>query len=170
MSASERTNILQGAWSHDIRDPVAFVSHIVSRSSVELDYHRRERLHQFLLITLWEISRDFRPGGVLFSTYAGNILPRRIIDWQRTPEEGGRTSWTFSATSGINSGYRGRTIERVRPDFVPLEDREGEAERASTVDAGHDRLSSVLGLDGARDRRVLRTADTLGTNEPRRAA
>lgn len=86
---------MQDHWSHDIRDPEAFVSRIVALRGGELDFHQRERLQQFLLIALWELSLVFEPGGIRFSTYAGNTLPRRITDWRRSPEEGGRTKWQF---------------------------------------------------------------------------
>jgi hypothetical protein len=46
---------------------------------------------------------DYRSGGIKFSTFAGNSLPRRIIDWERT-------GWVRRARSTIR---RGRIIRQT---------------------------------------------------------
>lgn len=149
---------------HDIRDCEAFVASITNRSRRTLDHHQRERLHQFLLIALWKLSLTYRRGDPRFpsnfSGYAGDILPQRIIDWERSPEEGGRTRWQFAD----------RTYERSRPVFSSLDDQQGEALELSTVDAERGGLTSVLGLDRTRDRAALRPADPVGEGPARRAA
>lgn len=114
-------------WSHDIQDPSLFVGKVISRSHLDLDQQRRERLHQFLLIALWELSLVYCANGKpsSFSSHAGNILPKRIIDWERTPEEGGRTRWQFSD----------RVYERELPALVPLDDRPDEPVHVEPLDA-----------------------------------
>jgi hypothetical protein len=55
---------------HDIDDVEGFTATIVQRSRSTLDVHEREELHVYLIETAWELSRNLRPGGISFSTYA----------------------------------------------------------------------------------------------------
>jgi DNA-directed RNA polymerase specialized sigma24 family protein len=99
---------------HDVDDTAAFVGAIVNRSGLDLSWSDREDLEQTLTIVAWEISLKFSPGGVTFSTYAGTILRRRMVDWQRAKD--GRTVWKFKTHTHI----------RELPQFVPLNDDDGE--------------------------------------------
>lgn len=106
-------------WSHDIRDPAAFVARIVTRNGGDLDHHQRERLHQFLLIALWELSLTYDRGDPRFpsnfSGHAGSILPRRVVDWRRSPEEGGRTRWQFAGHTYERPRIRVDSLDRLEP-------------------------------------------------------
>lgn len=162
-------------WSHDIRDPEAFVGRIVERSRRKLDSHQRERLHQFLLIELWQLSLNYHAGGILFSTWAGNTLPRRIIDWERTPEEGGRVLWTKPRTGG--GKQYAESYERERPKFytLVLEDHApdsplGTPHSERLVDATPDRSPDLMRVLRAGSSSTTRRDDTLGSRSPRRAA
>jgi hypothetical protein len=144
-------------WSHDIRDPVAFCAQYAKQR--DLDYHQRERLVQFLLIALWQLANVYRPGGTItFSTFAGHKLPGRIIDWERSAEEGGRTKWVFSSY----------TYERTLPEFT--EYRPEEADTGRAMDTEGSDLQDLLGLDRARDRRLSRRDDEVGPATKSKAA
>ena len=116
---------------HDVDDAEAFVGAIVSRTGLELSWDAREDLQQFLLTTAWEISLTFEPGrsGVTFSSYAGTILRRRVVDWRRK-SAGGRTKWTFKT----------HIYERRLPSFVSIDN-----------EFDSDLLGSALGTDGGDD-------------------
>lgn len=137
---------MQQHWSHDIRDPEAFVGRIVEQRGGDLNPHQRERLHQFLLIALWELSRGYNntDGWSSFSGYAGSILPRRVTDFHRSPEEGGRTKWHFS--NGTH-----RNLERVIPALVSLDDPVGGADPGIARDVTPDRSTDLLRILGDRD-------------------
>lgn len=162
-------------WSYDIKDPDAFVAKITVRHGGSLTYHQRERLHQFLLIALWELSKTYRPNGRKpnFSGHAGTILPRRVTDWRRTAEEGGRTRWQF----------RDSVHERVIPTFVSIDDVEGgrggtrshvrwlgAAEHEGFVDGPEPGAADFLGVLRARSGQDARPANEVGAGKARRVA
>jgi DNA-directed RNA polymerase specialized sigma24 family protein len=134
---------------HDVDDTAAFVGAIVNRSQLELSFHDREDLGQFLVIECWLLSEQFEPGrGISFSTYAGTTLRRRVIDWQRAKV--GRTVWKF----------KDRTHTRELPQFVPLDADDGEPfaelgspQRRGSLDDAERRLADGLRSLEARARR-----------------
>jgi Sigma-70 region 2 len=148
----------------DIDDCVAFVATIVNRSGLELSWSDREDLEQNLLVVAWEISLKFEAGrGVKFSTYAGNTLRRRVVDWQRGKL--GRSKWQFRKPDGSI-----RTYERQPPSFVSIDDQFdadslGNALAASRGDVEADRLENGGGLFGDRDQRRARDLEALGHSE-----
>jgi hypothetical protein len=134
---------------HDVADAEGFCAFIVARSRLELSYHDREDLHAWLVSECWLLSLRFEPGGISFSTYAGNTLKRRSIDWQR--QRFGRRTWRF----------RDKVYERPRVTLVSLDD------------PGNDRLESALGgsgLDDCEHRLAdeLRALDQRGSRPSRR--
>jgi hypothetical protein len=131
--------VAEPGWSHDIKDPEAFVGRVIERSRLELDHARTERLHQFLLIALWELSLNYQSNGkpACFSNIAYRILPKRIIDWERSPEEGGRTRWQFAD----------RTYERDLPGFIEYGD---DVVGAAELDPAERVDSDSAGLDSGR--------------------
>jgi hypothetical protein len=152
---------------HDIRDADAFVGRVIVRSHLELDYHRRERLHQFLLIALWRLSQTYDANGrpSNFSGIAGAILPKRIIDWQRSPEEGGRTIWT-KPRSGSGKQYAD-SYERQRPQLVSIDDDPEHGDVGATLsggslDDGEHRLADELRSLRKRARRPSRREPWVG--------
>ena len=155
---------VQDHWSHDIDDPDAFVGKVISRSSIDLDHHRRERLHQFLLIELWQLSLRWNPPAKYkhkgFDGFARPILSLRVIDWERSAEEGGRTKWQF----------KGHTHERARPGFVSLDERPDSAEPSSTVDSEGSGLQDLIGLLGERGSHHPRPEHTMGKRAHGKAA
>jgi hypothetical protein len=152
---------------HDVRDADAFVSSVIARSAGRLSYDERERLVQFLRIEIWRLAERYEPGGITFSTYAGRTLPRRITDWRRTPEEGGRTFWSFG---------NGRTYERERPKVVSLDadaslrDRLDSAQSTRSGDPADDCSPDLERLLADGDRQRARDLDTLGLEADRRTA
>jgi hypothetical protein len=129
-----------------IDDAEAFCWKVIANSNRDLDSGQRERLHQFLLIELWSLSKQYRPGNVTFSTVAGNTLPKRIVDWERSAEEGGRLKWQFAD----------RTYERELPlvvSFDPELDRVGGARPLHRglpgADPGADDLARLVGARGS---------------------
>lgn len=104
----------------DIRDVEQFVNTIIQRARLDLNHHDREDLAAFLIETTWELSLRYQPGGITFSTWAGNTLRLRIVDHTRNRE--GRTKWTFST----------HTYQRERPQVVSLD-----TELASTIATPH---------------------------------
>ena len=98
---------------HDIADVEQFCNRIIHRSRLELSWHERDDLLAYLVETCWQLAEDFRPGGIRFSTYAGNTLARRVIDWVRARY--GRTRWTNP------NGQDGTVYERDRVEFVSIE-------------------------------------------------
>lgn len=101
-------NVLHGKLAlHDIADVEAF-THALTRR-LDLPWHQHEDLQAWLIETCWELSLDYTPGGISFSTYAGTTLRRRITDWERHTR--GRTRWQF----------KDRTYERQLPTITPLD-------------------------------------------------
>jgi DNA-directed RNA polymerase specialized sigma24 family protein len=130
----------------------------LQKSRFSLTPAERDDLLAYLLSTAWELSRRYEPGGITFSTYAGTTLKRRAIDWLR--KERGRTTWRFAG---------GRTYERERPVFVPLESGLDGTVGSWTGDPAADRspdLDRVLGTRGSARARDL---ETLGLPAARRA-
>ena len=148
----------------DIDDAERFCSAIVSRSGFQLSFHDAEDLRQHLLVEAWRLSLSYQAGGISFSTWAGNTLRRRSVDWIR--QQNGRTIWRFGD---------GRVHERPRRELVSFDD-----------DAERDRMDLALGTesgdpaadcdpdrerllgDGSRSR--ARDYALLGLEPPRRAA
>jgi DNA-directed RNA polymerase specialized sigma subunit len=142
---------------HDVRDGYAFVERIVQRSGLELGYHDREDLGQWLVVELWQLSLVYEPGSsVSFSNFATRHLRRRVIDWQR--QRFGRTRWQF----------KGRLHERRLPELVSLDADDSERGRLEqsvgdrSVENGSHRLAAQLRLLDARARRPAGRDDWLG--------
>jgi DNA-directed RNA polymerase specialized sigma24 family protein len=149
---------------HDIDDAERFVGAIVSRSGFSLSFHDAEDLGEYLLVECWQLSLRYQAGGISFSTWAGNTLRRRSVDWIR--QQNGRTIWRFGD---------GRVHERPRRELVSFDD-----------DAERDRMDLALGTesgdpaadcdpdrqrllgDGSRSRN--RDYALLGLDPPRRVA
>lgn len=67
---------------HDVRDAVALVKAIVSKSN--LPDNARDDAIGTLLVEIVELSEKYDPArGISFSNYATQILPRRLIDYTR---------------------------------------------------------------------------------------
>lgn len=128
---------------HDVDDVFALAGSVIAKSGLELRWHERDDLEAWRVGTAWELSLSFEPGGIAFSTFAGAILRRRVVDWQR--QRLGRTRWAF----------RDRVYERPRPELV-------------SFDSERDRLDETLASsdgDPAADRgpdleRLLRPGDS----------
>jgi hypothetical protein len=147
---------------HDVADAERFCAFIVTQSRLELSYHDREDLHAWLLSECWLLSLRFEPGGISFSTFAGNTLRRRAIDWQRS--HFGRRTWRF----------KDRVYERPKVELVSLDaTEEDRLERALTVQAGDPEADSdpaFGGLLSDGDRQRARDLDALGLSASRRVA
>jgi DNA-directed RNA polymerase specialized sigma24 family protein len=149
---------------HDIDDAERFVGAIVSRSGFSLSFHDAEDLGEYLLVECWQLSLRYQAGGISFSTWAGNTLRRRSVDWIR--QQNGRTIWRFGD---------GRVHERPRPVLLSLNmdgpdgDRlrstldEGVGDPAADCDPDRERL--LGGGSRARNRDYA----ILGLEPPRRA-
>jgi hypothetical protein len=136
----------------DIEDVEGFTAAIANRSGFKLDAHEHEELHVYLIETAWELSRDFRPGGILFSSYAGTTLRLRCIDWHRS--RFGRQRWAF----------RDRVYERPKVELVSLDGNDSArnrlvaslAEKASDLETDCDPdLGGVLAKGGGTRARDL---------------
>jgi hypothetical protein len=145
---------------HDVDDGVAFVAAITNRTGLELSWSEREDLEAYLVSTLWEISLVYEPGRIRkgFSTWAGIVLRRRVVDWQRA--KGGRTKWQF----------KDRVYERQLPSFVSIDDQFDSDLLGSALgtDGGDDEANRDApggGLLGDRDRSRARDLETLGHGE-----
>jgi hypothetical protein len=118
-----------------------------------------------LLVECWQLSLSYQAGGISFSTYAGNTLRRRVVDWQRATV--GRTRWTSAtvvSTSGLGLSCSSSTSTApTEIDFDQLSPR-GWAILQADCDPDRERL---LG-DG--DRARARDYALLGLEPPRRAA
>jgi hypothetical protein len=119
---------------HDVVDAERFCASVVTRSGLQLSYHDREDLHAWLVSECWLLSLRFQPGGISFSTYAGNTLRRRAIDWQR--QRFGRRTWRFK-----NSVY-----ERPRVELVSLDADDSERDRLESTVAGSGLDSGASGF------------------------
>lgn len=143
---------------HDIRDVEAFCNDIIHRRHLQLTPHQHEDLLAYLIEETWELSTRYQPGGITFSTWAGNTLRRRLVDHIRTRD--GRTIWRFAT----------HTYERPRPTIISLDTELGHPQRHQHLD---DPAPSDTDLD-----RVLRTRTgtpppptrPLGNRPTRRAA
>jgi DNA-directed RNA polymerase specialized sigma24 family protein len=141
---------------HDIDDAERFVGAIVTRSGLALNFHDAEDLSEYLLVECWQLSLHYQAGGISFSTWAGNTLRRRSVDWIR--QRRGRTIWRFGD---------GRVHERQLPSFVPfdgLDDALG-AGSGDPADSGDSDLGRVATTG---DRQRARDLWTLGLEAPRR--
>jgi hypothetical protein len=100
-----------------IRPSVASLK-VRTATSIAGSWSEREDLEAYLVSTLWEISLTYEPGRILkrFSTWAGIVLRRRVVDWQRAKL--GRTKWQFRNADGSL-----RVHKRERPQFVPFDSR-----------------------------------------------
>lgn len=104
-----------------------------------------------LLCQLFEVayslSLEFEPrhGGVVFSTFLYSTAQVRTIDWHRSRF---RTRWVFGD---------GRVRERQRPQFVSLDDPDGDPLREplsrSGLDDGERGMAAELRSLEARSRR-----------------
>lgn len=70
-----------------IDDTEAFCKPYLARAPQDLTTHEREDLLAYLVEATWELSLRYRPGPQTFSTYAGNRLPSKVIDWLRTARQ-----------------------------------------------------------------------------------
>lgn len=141
---------------HDIADVERFAAAVIRRRNLQLEWADQEDLHAYLIETAWLISRDFRPGGLTFSTYANKTLTNRIEDWNR--KRTWRTKWQFA---------NGKTYQRDPPTFlyldaptdtgvvadaVPVRNSLASADRAAVLEW----LERTRDSERASDRRVLR--------------
>ena len=137
----------------DVDDASGFVAAIVTRSGLALSFHDREDLEQYLLVECWRLSLVYTAGGISFSTYAGNTLRHRCVDWER--KRRGRTVWRF----------RDRVHTRSLPQLVPLDSDRDRLEQALAEGAGDraaDRDEAGGGLLAERDRARARDLEALG--------
>lgn len=126
------TTVLNGRlelW--DVRDVEQFCGHLIGNKWADLTPYEKEDLHAYLIATCWELSLRYRPGGISFSTWAGNTLRKRAIDWYRN--ERGRTRYVF----------KDRIIERDLPQFVSLDSELGGSEHRVAVDGTPDRSADL---------------------------
>jgi hypothetical protein len=138
---------------HDVDDAAGFVAAIVTRSGLTLSFHDREDLEQYLLVECWRLSLVYTAGGISFSTYAGNTLRHRCVDWER--KRRGRTVWRF----------RSRVHTRSLPQLVPLDsdrDRVEQALAEGDRDREADRDADYRRLLAERDRALARDLEALG--------
>lgn len=145
----------------DVDDAQRFVCAIVTRSGLSLSWSEREDLEQYLLVEAWRLSLRYQPGGISFSTFAGNTLKLRIVDWQR--DRYGRSRWQFRD---------GRVHERERPQLVSLDDERFDLEplAAWSGDPAADRDETLGRLLADRDRKRAQDIATLGLRPGRRAS
>jgi DNA-directed RNA polymerase specialized sigma24 family protein len=154
--------MLSGTFSlHGIEDVEAFCASFLQRSKLEPPPPwTTEDFLADLVSYVWElsISGDYDPSRGSFSTFARTKLYGEAVNWIRRKK--GRTKWQF----------KDRVHERRLPSFIALDDRPEQADPASTVDAGSDRLSDLSGLFGTRSSASARRARSLGQEETRQAA
>jgi hypothetical protein len=141
---------------HDIDDIERFTASIIHRGQFKLNASEREELHTFLIETAWELSRDFCPGRLSFSSFAGSTLRLRVVDWHR--QRFGRRRWQ----------WKDRTYERPKIDLVSLDADRSARDRldASLIpqasdletDCGPD-LGRVLAGGNSQRARDLRALD-----------
>jgi hypothetical protein len=151
---------------HDVDDAEAFVARIVERSGLDLSYHDRLDLEQFLLVQCWELSLRYRPGVIRkgFGAYATTTLRKRVIDHQRSKF---RTRWV--SRKKVYGGFRKKVYERPRPQLIELDDSvvdrldEVESTRAGDPEAGGD--EDWRGLLNDRDRCRAADLELLGLGE-----
>jgi len=130
-----------------IQDVEAFCARIIERSGLELRYHDREDLLAYLIETAWDLSLGFEPeySTVVFSTYCGTILRRRVVDWQR--RRFGRSRWVF----------KDRVVVRPRVDVISIDaspsllDDTLDEEQSDREASSNSALAGLLG-SGSRQR------------------
>jgi hypothetical protein len=146
----------------DIDDAEKFCSAIVGRSGLQLSFHDREDLAQWLLGECWQLSLCYDTGDPkfppCFSNYATIILRRRVVDWQ--PKRLGRTVWKF----------RDHVHERPRPQLLSLDDRVESDLGEGPGDPEVDRSPDLARILGKGSRPSARDYLDLGLKPPRRAA
>jgi hypothetical protein len=72
---------------HDIRDTEAFCNNILQKARLTLTPQDHEDALAYLIATAWHLSTTYKPGTRSFSGYAGQRLPQRLTDWQRTRKD-----------------------------------------------------------------------------------
>lgn len=155
---------------HDIRDVDAFVATIVTHSRLKLTHHQREDLSTFLIETCWELSlRDPQPWRTSFSGWVTPLLRVRIVDWQRQPLQGGRTTWSFKSHER-DTGRKPKSYERERPTLVPLDNQLGTADTTGHMGNPEHRDPDLLRHLTTRDRPDAGPYPTLGRSTARSAA
>jgi DNA-directed RNA polymerase specialized sigma24 family protein len=143
---------------HDIHDVEQFCGRIIDQSRRQLSPQDNEDLTAYLIETCWELSLQFEPGGITFSTYATTTLRRRVVDWQRNRD--GRTVWQFAD----------RTHIREIPTFHPLDDRPDTFDTSQPMDTEVGGLSDLIGVLGTRGSSVPRRDNGVGKAPTREAA
>lgn len=137
-----RLTLLAGVLPlHDVRDTEAFCRSVITSSRLKLSRDDYDDCLAFLISTAWELSLRYDPGDSppRFSTYARNLLARRLIDWQR--KRFGRTKWQRAG---------GRTYERERVKLISLDAHDSERDplveslAARSVDDHEHRLADEL--------------------------
>jgi DNA-directed RNA polymerase specialized sigma24 family protein len=154
---------------HDVDDVSRFCFAIAERSGLELSWSDREDLEAYLVETCWSLSRSFEPGraSVRFSTYAGTVLRRRVIDWTR--QKNGRTRWQFRNPDGSVRIYERKRVVLVSLDD-PDQDRLEQSLTEGTGDRETDWDKTCGGLLGDRDRHRVWDFYEMGLEPDRRAA
>ena len=104
---------------HDV-DAERLAAWVVGRSGLDRTREDREDPQQHLLLTIWQLSREFDPAsGRHFAPFPTTVRRRRVVDWQR--KTFGRDVWKFS----------GRTHFRRRPEFVSLDADDSESQSSA---------------------------------------
>lgn len=76
---------------HDIKDVEAWCTTIAHKTRPGLPPHQHEDLVTYLIEATWQLSTTWQPKGRhRFSGYASTQIPLRVIDWHRSPIQGGR--------------------------------------------------------------------------------
>jgi hypothetical protein len=104
-----------GVQLHDVEDAEAFVAVTVRTLGLALSHHDREDLGMAGLEVMLELAVRYRPahhakrGGWSFSSYAGELLPRRLLThWhkqqghRRTRDAAGKRGWDYRATASLD--------------------------------------------------------------------
>jgi DNA-directed RNA polymerase specialized sigma24 family protein len=145
---------------HNVDDASAFCCAIVSRSGLNLSFHDREDLEEFLLAECWRLSLRYQPGGPKdFDGWAARILRVRVVDWQRS--RFGRTRYRYS-NPDWNRDF-------TPPSFVSYDGLD-ESLATGPGDPADDCDPAFAGLLATEDRQRARDLRTLGLEPPRRAA
>jgi hypothetical protein len=139
----------------DLRDVEGMVWSVIGSSKhLYLNTQQRESLATYLVEEVWRCSLRFDSDQCSFSTLAGTVARRRVVDWLRL--EFGRSRWQF----------RGHTSERETPELISLDDLDGdrldEALATWSGDSETDRDQIDGGVFGDRDRRRARDLELMG--------
>src|SRR5512144_1257928 len=143
---------------HDVEDVEAFCIGIFKAKAGEIPDRDHEDAIAYLIETAWELSVEYRTGGMAFSAYATYTLKRRLVDWQR--RQYGRTRW--SSPSYV--------YERPRPHFLPLEHRPDGPVHGLLDHAYGGGIQDVLGLQRARGGKRARPNPKGSRSQSRSAA